>query len=275
MCALPNSHVLLAGGSDTEFFTFPEGGYQVNFIPSIGLGYLIEFGPPATIFHATYLGNSSISLLYHISLQSNSYVIAGMTYGPDFPCTPDAFDCDYDQWDIGDPDIVISELSSDLSTLQYSTYLPGHGSDDATGLAVDNGTAWVVGTSESFDYATTPGAMYDTLWGLQSGVITGITLPVNGVSVHDSPLPQSLVLGVYPNPFNAITMLRFRLPNTERVKVEIYDVLGRRVLQLPERIFEAGNRQIPINASALASGSYFIRLALPRDQYQVKATLIR
>jgi len=69
------------------------------------------------------------------------------------------------------------------------------------------------------------------------------------------------VLGNYPNPFNPATTVQFDLAVGALVRVDIYDLLGRRVLQVPEQSFSAGpGQQIRIDASDLASGTYIFRV---------------
>jgi hypothetical protein len=69
------------------------------------------------------------------------------------------------------------------------------------------------------------------------------------------------VNGNYPNPFNPSTNIDFDLPVTADVSVEVYDMLGRRVLMTPSSTRAAGTAQsIRLDASALPSGSYVYRV---------------
>ena len=64
----------------------------------------------------------------------------------------------------------------------------------------------------------------------------------------------------YPNPFNAVTRLRYSLRQATRVVLKVYDVLGREVAVLEERTVPAGEHQITFDGSNLSSGAYFCRL---------------
>ena len=64
----------------------------------------------------------------------------------------------------------------------------------------------------------------------------------------------------YPNPFNPATTIRYSLPETGRVKLAIYNVLGQEVKTLVNEIKEAGVHTINFNASDLNSGIYFYKL---------------
>ena len=75
-------------------------------------------------------------------------------------------------------------------------------------------------------------------------------------------LPTEFTLhGNYPNPFNPSTRIQFDLPETAQVSLQIVDMLGREVMTLPAKEFEAGaNRSIELNAVNLASGTYLYRM---------------
>ncbi|MDE0158451.1 MAG: DUF4397 domain-containing protein, partial [Candidatus Dadabacteria bacterium] len=75
-------------------------------------------------------------------------------------------------------------------------------------------------------------------------------------------LPTEFALqGNYPNPFNPSTQIRFDLPATAEVTVQVIDLLGRMVLTLPAQSVEAGaNRTVELDGASLASGTYLYRL---------------
>ena len=66
----------------------------------------------------------------------------------------------------------------------------------------------------------------------------------------------------YPNPFNPITVIRYELPIVSTVKLELVDVLGRRVATLVDAKQEAGAYTVHLNASSLnlSSSVYFYSL---------------
>ena len=75
-------------------------------------------------------------------------------------------------------------------------------------------------------------------------------------------LPIEFALhGNYPNPFNPSTQIRFDLPESAQVSLQVVDMLGREVMRLPAKEFAAGsNRTIDLNASNLSSGTYLYRM---------------
>ena len=66
----------------------------------------------------------------------------------------------------------------------------------------------------------------------------------------------------FPNPFNPHTTIRFSLPESAPVRLEVYDMLGRRVAVLVHRVLEAGWHDARFDASRLSSGMYGYRLTV-------------
>lgn len=94
-----------------------------------------------------------------------------------------------------------------------------------------------------------------------------IILPVklnisNAISVEEPPaVPHEFsLLQNYPNPFNPGTVITFRLPESDRIRLEVYDVVGRRVAVLIDDEVAAGEHQIVYDVTGLSSGVYMYRL---------------
>ncbi len=82
-------------------------------------------------------------------------------------------------------------------------------------------------------------------------------------------------LSIYPNPFNQTAVIRFTLPTRQRVEVTIFDLLGRRVARLADRIFPAGEHRLSWNARGLSSGIYLCRIRAGNDRATRKILLLR
>lgn len=90
-------------------------------------------------------------------------------------------------------------------------------------------------------------------------------------------LPTSVELQQnYPNPFNPTTTIAYGLPATGKVTLEVFDILGRKVITLiDDENKPAGRYTIQFNASHLASGMYIYRLKTAKNVIARKLTLIK
>ena len=66
----------------------------------------------------------------------------------------------------------------------------------------------------------------------------------------------------YPNPFNPSTTIKFGLPKTSNVKLELFNILGEKIETLIDKEMEAGyhNYQLSIVNYQLTSGVYFYKI---------------
>jgi len=64
----------------------------------------------------------------------------------------------------------------------------------------------------------------------------------------------------YPNPFNPTTEISFSLPNTEKVTLKVYNLLGQEVAFLINQEMSAGKHSIKFDATHLPSGVYIYQL---------------
>ncbi|MCH8566960.1 MAG: T9SS type A sorting domain-containing protein [Balneolales bacterium] len=89
-------------------------------------------------------------------------------------------------------------------------------------------------------------------------------------------LPNKLSLEQnYPNPFNPSTMIRFDLPASGEVTLDVFDVNGRRVATVLNQHMSAGTHSIQFDASSLASGTYMYRLQSAGEVVTRMMTLIK
>jgi hypothetical protein len=64
----------------------------------------------------------------------------------------------------------------------------------------------------------------------------------------------------YPNPFNPSTVVSYQLPVASKVRLIVYDLLGREVAKLLDEVKEPGTYSVTWDAAGLASGVYFYSL---------------
>jgi cyanophycinase len=161
------------------------------------------------------------------------------------------------------------------------------------GLLLDNGTCVVIVDGQLQVYGTTPALLIDAQmaeWGSlpefhdpgkanprQNGGILGgrlhIVRPGESVSLSTATVVREQTqqgatpgkpgtLGLYPNPFNASATIRYRVDGERpaRVRIAVYDLLGREVQLLLDEIRPVGVGSIQFDGMKLASGMYFCRM---------------
>ena len=86
------------------------------------------------------------------------------------------------------------------------------------------------------------------------------TMSIDDIEIVELPTEFTLN-GNYPNPFNPSTSISFDLPQSADVEIQVIDMIGRQVMTMSPATISAGaNRTVQIDASRLASGTYFYRV---------------
>jgi hypothetical protein len=89
-------------------------------------------------------------------------------------------------------------------------------------------------------------------------------------------IPDQYVLKQnYPNPFNPSTTIEFSLPGRANVQLNVYNILGRKIAQLANGNYEAGNYSIVFDAKNLPSGVYFYQLKTDNFNEVKKMQLVK
>ncbi len=74
-------------------------------------------------------------------------------------------------------------------------------------------------------------------------------------------LPLEFVLEQnYPNPFNPSTSIAYAVPVKSNVTLEVYNLIGQKIVTLVEGQVEAGKHTAQFNASSMSSGIYLFKL---------------
>jgi hypothetical protein len=115
------------------------------------------------------------------------------------------------------------------------------------------------GDPDDFPHGHGPQGDVIRIYNLVRCVRGGLTTDTNDESGNELPGDFRLSQN-YPNPFNASTVIQYRIPHTCDVKIDIYDLRGRRVATLIQGEQQAGFHQISWNADIHSSGLYFYRI---------------
>jgi hypothetical protein len=77
----------------------------------------------------------------------------------------------------------------------------------------------------------------------------------SGQIIHSFDLAQN-----YPNPFNPTTQITFSLIKSEKVRLTVYNILGKQVAELVNETRGAGSHTVTFDATNFASGVYIYKL---------------
>jgi len=131
-------------------------------------------------------------------------------------------------------------LGNPLTTNTYSL---------SSGLFAGNYSykTWLAYTKDSLGFKN--------LYGLVTAVYLG------GVKKTGNEIPEKYSLEQnYPNPFNSSSNIKFQIINAGRVKLVVFDLLGREVKTLVNEELQPGKYHVSFDASSLSSGIYFYRM---------------
>ena len=79
----------------------------------------------------------------------------------------------------------------------------------------------------------------------------------------------------YPNPFNPVTKISFELPNDAKVKLIVYDLLGREIKSIVNNHLMSGKYTFEFEGSSFVSGVYFYKLEAGTFSQTKKMLLIK
>lgn len=96
------------------------------------------------------------------------------------------------------------------------------------------------------------------------------------VSIETEEVPDQVTLMQnYPNPFNPATTIRFSLPVSSEVRLEVYSMLGQRLAVLAQGQQPAGWHTVTLDATSWASGTYIYRLQIDGFTQTKKFLLVK
>jgi hypothetical protein len=161
--ALGDAYV--AGTTGSSHFPYDANGFQTSNHTGYAEGtnaFVIKLNPTGSSFlYFTFLGGYQTDGATAIALDPyGDAFLTGYAYSRDFPLTADAYQS---QHRTAFGSAFISKLSSDLSSLIYSSILGGSYSDTGLGVGVDIfGDAYIAGVSQSTDFPITSGALQNS-----------------------------------------------------------------------------------------------------------------
>ncbi len=168
-----SGNIYLAGSTRSPDFPTTTGAYDRTCNAIWNDAFVSKLNGSLTqLLASTFLGGAMGDACWALALDgAGSVYLTGGTSSEDFPTTTGAYDRVFKKknW----PDVFVSKLDGDLTTLTASTLLGGAGFDGGRALALDGaGNVYVTGDTGSPDFPTTTGA-YDRTYNdqpVQSGL---------------------------------------------------------------------------------------------------------
>jgi len=248
---------------------------------AFGGGVLCNYYTDVLLINNTFDGNAA-------------YYGGGLCYTEySYPIVSNSIFWDDSTWDFTSSEVLGDSTS--VPTFTYcdieNTYMPGAGNIDIDPLfrnpagsdfhlmSTDCGDPY---DSPCID-AGDPGiadSLLNCAWGLggmrsDMGAYGGWDSVQVGI-VNPPTLPgEFILLRNYPNPFNAQTTIEFFLPEPLKVRLTVYDLLGRQVRTLLDEPRSSGVHKVIFDASDLTSGVYFCRLRVGNVVETKRMVLLR
>lgn len=116
--------------------------------------------------------------------------------------------------------------------------------------------------------------MYAGRFGENLGGVYTLDLVISVEESNDT-VPKDFGLNVFPNPAYATITIAYQLPQTTPVRLEIFDILGRRQELLLQDRRSPGEHTQAVNLSSLPTGVYFLRMTAGRWVMSKKIILLK
>lgn len=103
-----------------------------------------------------------------------------------------------------------------------------------------------------------------------------IDLTLVSVGKEDDLLPVEFALDQnFPNPFNPSTLIKFALPSSGHITLDVFNSLGEKVTSLIDGMMEAGFHSVAFDATHLPSGIYFYQISTGTKVFTKKMVLLK
>ncbi|MBN1826386.1 MAG: SBBP repeat-containing protein [Candidatus Eisenbacteria bacterium] len=275
----PDGNAVVTGRTTSLDFPTTPGAYREAAIGEVD-GFLFRFDFTANAIDAcTYFGGTEDEDAWIVDLDPDGKpVVSGHTHSADYPVTIGSADPTYN----GDWDVFVTRFTTDLTAVDYSTYIGGDALDyNKGGLVIDgNGDAVVAGYTRSANFPVTQGAYDQTPNGLSDYFIAKLPLEIQTAVGGAVPETSGRIFVNAPNPFNPLTVFSYSLAEPARVRLDLYDAAGRRVTGLDEGFRDAGTHHAEWSGKdgagrEVPSGVYYARLKAGEKVFTRKVVLVR
>jgi hypothetical protein len=149
--SVEDGYAYITGETESSDFPTTLGAYDTSFngggIPAKD-GFITKLSQDgSSLVYSTFFGSTGYDEIWGIAAENGYAYVTGYTAGAAFPTTANAFD---KVSRLGEG--FVTKLSQDGSSLVYSTCLGGSDYDRCQDIALENGCAYVIGTTTSTDF---------------------------------------------------------------------------------------------------------------------------
>ncbi|MFO7524441.1 MAG: T9SS type A sorting domain-containing protein [Ignavibacteriaceae bacterium] len=150
--------------------------------------------------------------------------------------------------------VIAEDIDGDTLTYNLTTSPEWMSIDSLTGLVEG------IPSSNDVGSADVTIMVHDGKGGSVNQIYTVHVQNVTGIESEEQIPEDYIVFQNYPNPFNPSTTIKFGLPENSRVYIDVYSIIGEKVITLMDEEKSAGYYQLQFDAASLASGIYFYRI---------------
>lgn len=205
----------------------------------------------------TLIGDGSRYVTYKPQIEAGEYEVFGWwvassNRAPDTPYTIYHSD--------GTTTVRVNQQQNDASWVSLGTYMFTGTQADSVRIT-NNASVSSGGVNNTYVVA-------DAIQFVKKGTSTSVR--------NENESPHGIILAQnYPNPFNPSTLIEFSLDGAQFVELEVYDLMGRKVMNLVSGVLSSGNHKISMDARSLSSGTYIYRLNTKTGSISRLMTLIK
>ncbi len=131
-----------------------------------------------------------------------------------------------------DMDLILLKIVGNMTTIMGSNHRGSTAVEEYERANLEPGT-YYVGVSIYDRYPIQDSSSYSLA--VEGDIVTD-------VKKYENAMPKEFTLGQnYPNPFNNITTINFQVPKETRIKIKIYNTLGKEVRKLADTFYNVGD----------------------------------
>lgn len=160
------------------------------------------------------------------------------------------------------------DIHSYISNPQFNDIANNDFTLKATSVGIDNGQTLFPPYNIDIDGRTRPIGLKWDIGAFESDSTESTTS--NEIQLIGFDLYQN-----FPNPFNSVTVIKYKLYNDENVKIIIYNSIGEAVKILVDDLVQAGTYSLKVSSDNLSSGVYYYSLITSRSSETKKMIILK